>query len=386
MSLLYLSIGLAVGAGAGALLTRLVTIKRISQSVNDQLDVERQQLNQQFERKLADNEELVKTTIAQKRETLESGFATTREQLDRQSAAIGKEQESLERRDAKMAKRETALAEREEAIDAKQVSFERRENKQLQREESLDAKEQALSDRAAELEQQGQALHTKLEEVAGLSAEEAQEQLFARLDEQLADEQGRLIAKRTKEAEARAKEEATEIVARAVQRYAAEHTAEATISRVAIAEEEFKGRIIGKEGRNIRAFQEATGVDVIIDDTPGQITISCFDGVRREIARRVMEELLADGRIHPARIEEVLTKVQQDMDREIVRYGEEAAFACEVSGLHPTSDQDPWQTAVPDVVRPKRLAALNGSRLSDWRHGCRSGHGSQAGPALWPPA
>ena len=335
MTFIYDIIALIVGGGAGAFITRLMTVKRIAQSVHEQLETERQKLSEQFETKTANNEKLIQETIAQKRQTLEESFATQREQLERQKEANQTESTDLSRRNDKLAKREDALSKREEAMDDKQVSYERREQKQLDREEALNTREQGLDQRTEEVDQLETTLQGKLQEISGLSAEEAKDQLFTQLEAELETEQGKLIAKRSKEAEARAKEEATEIVARAVQRYAAEHTAEATISRVAIAEEEFKGRIIGKEGRNIRAFQEATGVDVIIDDTPGQITISCFDGVRREIARRVMEELLADGRIHPARIEEVLTKTQQDMDREIMRYGEEVAFACEVSGLHP---------------------------------------------------
>ncbi len=156
-----------------------------------------------------------------------------------------------------------------------------------------------------------------------------------RLEESLVEEQARRIARHEKELAAKAKELGVEIVSRAIQRYAAEHTAETTITRVPLADEDLKGRIIGKEGRNIKSFEQATGVDLLIDETPGAITISCFSGLRREMARRTLVILLEDGRIHPGRIEEVMLKVQQDMDREVVKLGEDAAFACEVSGLHP---------------------------------------------------
>jgi len=143
------------------------------------------------------------------------------------------------------------------------------------------------------------------------------------------------IKRRTEEAEQRAKELATEHVARAIQRYAAEHTADTTTAKVTITDDDMKGRIIGKEGRNIRTFEQQTGVDLIIDDTPGIITISCFDGIRREIARCSLEELIEDGRIHPGRIEEVVARTQQDLDRHVLELGEDAAYECDCSGLHP---------------------------------------------------
>ena len=185
------------------------------------------------------------------------------------------------------------------------------------------------------MQQERSAIADRLAEVAGLSREEAQQRLLDNLDAELQEEQGRIIAKRVKDAEENAKVKARELVSRAIQRYAAEHTAETTTAKVIIPDEEMKGRIIGKEGRNIRAFSQASGVDVIIDDAPGQITLSCFDPVRREIARRALVDLIEDGRIHPARIEEVMARTQQEMEQDVLQYGEDAAFACEVSGLHP---------------------------------------------------
>jgi ribonuclease Y len=171
--------------------------------------------------------------------------------------------------------------------------------------------------------------------VSGLSREQAREEILRQLDASLTAEQSERIARHEKDLQARNKELAVEIVGRAIQRYAAEHTAETTSAKIKLADEEMKGRIIGKEGRNIKAFEQATGVDLLLDDQPGVLTISCFSGLRREMARRTLMVLLEDGRIHPGRIEEVMAKVQQDMDREVFKLGEDAAFAVEVSGLHP---------------------------------------------------
>ncbi|MBN8527495.1 MAG: ribonuclease Y, partial [Planctomycetes bacterium] len=175
----------------------------------------------------------------------------------------------------------------------------------------------------------------ELARVAGLAPEQAKAELLAKLDAELAAEQSARIAAHEKSLHERAKDLGVEIVARAVQRYAAEHTAETTATRIQLPSEEYKGRIIGKEGRNIKAFEQASGVDVIIDEAPDIIFISCFDPIRREVAVRTLKRLVEDGRIQPARIEEELAKVRAELDRELIRLGEEAAFRCEVSGLHP---------------------------------------------------
>ncbi|MEO6878545.1 MAG: ribonuclease Y, partial [Gemmatimonadaceae bacterium] len=175
----------------------------------------------------------------------------------------------------------------------------------------------------------------RLEQMAGMSAQDAKAELIRRMEEEaLADGANRLREIR-ESAKKNADREAKKIVALAIQRIAAEHTAETTVSAVSLPNDEMKGRIIGREGRNIRAFELATGVDVIIDDTPDTVVVSCFDPVRREIARLALEKLVSDGRIHPGRIEEVVNKSRKEVDVQITETGEQAAYEAGVHGLHP---------------------------------------------------
>jgi ribonuclease Y len=204
-----------------------------------------------------------------------------------------------------------------------------------EREESFEKREAQITERLNGVVAKETEIDGRLAAIAGMTVEQAKDELLKRLDAALTAEQAERISKMEKDLQGRAKEMGTTIITHAIQRYAAEHTAETTIARIKIADEDVKGRIIGKEGRNIKAFEQVTGVDLLIDETPGYITISCFSGLRREMARRALETLIADGRIQPARIEEVMAKVEQDMDREVAKLGEDAAFECEVSGLHP---------------------------------------------------
>jgi ribonuclease Y len=177
--------------------------------------------------------------------------------------------------------------------------------------------------------------NTKLEQIAGLTQEEAKKVLMQNLEVQARHEAAQLIRNIRDEAKENAEREAKQIIVQAIQRYAGEHTAETTVSVVPLASDEMKGRIIGREGRNIRAFEAATGVEVLIDDTPEAIVISAFDPVRREVARMAMERLVADGRIQPARIEEVIEKAKGEVDRSIKEAGESVALEVGVPGLHP---------------------------------------------------
>jgi ribonuclease Y len=269
------------------------------------------------------------------RKALEASLAADRERALSDRRQAEQERTRVEEAEARLVRREAKLAERELAQERAIEAADRREARLREREESFAQREQQLAARALALDQREGSIDERLTTIAALSPEAAREELFAKLDASLSAEQAVRIARHEKETTTRAKEMGVEIVSRAIQRYAAEHTAESTVSRVPLADEELKGRIIGKEGRNIKSFEQATGVDLLIDETPGSITISCFSGLRREMARRTLVILLEDGRIHPGRIEEVMLKVQQDMDREVVKLGEDAAFACEVSGLHP---------------------------------------------------
>jgi ribonuclease Y len=183
----------------------------------------------------------------------------------------------------------------------------------------------------AKAEQEARA---RLEKLSGLTAHEAKQELIHRLEDEAKGDAAALLRDIKEQAKKTADREAKKIVALAIQRIAAEHTAEISVSAVALPSDEMKGRIIGREGRNIRAFEAATGVDVIIDDTPDTVVVSCFDPVRREVGRLSLERLIADGRIHPGRIEEVVTKSREEVEAGIFEAGERAAYETGIHGLH----------------------------------------------------
>jgi len=264
--------------------------------------------------------------------------------LRKQAVLAGKEEamrsreeweSEARRRREEVASEEKRVQERESTLDKKFEMVESRDKEIGRRASEVGRREKTLEEKQAELDKMIVEERRRLELLAGLSASEAKAELIRRLEEEAkADAANRLreirdTAKRT------ADREAKKIVALAVQRIAADHTAEITVSAVSLPKDEMKGRIIGREGRNIRAFELATGVDVIIDDTPDTVVVSCFDPVRREVARLALEKLVADGRIHPGRIEEVVEKAKKEVEAGIIETGEQAAYEVNVHGLHP---------------------------------------------------
>jgi len=230
---------------------------------------------------------------------------------------------------------ERQLKIREEAIDKKTEILEKKE-KQVQ---ELETK---LNEKFAEYEQKIQQLNNlieeqthRLEKLAGLTQEEAKKMLIESMINEAKAEALQIIKQIRDEAKAEAKKEAQKIIVQAIQRSAADHSVETTVSVIQIQNEEMKGRIIGKEGRNIRAFEAATGVDVIVDDTPEAVILSAFDPFRREVAKVALERLIADGRIHPARIEEVVEKVKIDLEDQIIEDGENTLIELGIHGMHP---------------------------------------------------
>ena len=250
------------------------------------------------------------------------------------------------------ARQRVVLAAKEELIRAREVfeedatrrrrDSERREQALEQRQSGLDERERALDGRGRAVGERERALtaaeleaRARLEQIAGLTAQEAKQELLRRLEDEARSEAAALARDLKEQARKGADKEAKKILALAIQRLAPESTAESTVSAVALPSDEMKGRIIGREGRNIRAFEAATGVDVIIDDTPDTVVVSCFDPVRREVGRLALERLIADGRIHPGRIEEVVEKARAEVDASIVEAGEQAVYETGIKGMHP---------------------------------------------------
>jgi ribonucrease Y len=241
----------------------------------------------------------------------------------------------LEKSRADLRESETRLKKREDLFDRKEDTLSIKEQTLSKQAEALRVKDERLAAKLAEVEQQVEAQKDKLMQLSGLSREQAREQLLGRIEDDCRHEAAKITRKILDEAELEAKGKAREITLMAVQRYATEHTSESTVRTVAIPSEDMKGRIIGREGRNIRAIEKETGVDIIVDDTPGVIVVSCFDKVRQAIAVESLEQLIADGRMHPTRIEEVVSKVRAEMNDRILKKGKDAVLEANLRGVHP---------------------------------------------------
>ena len=228
----------------------------------------------------------------------------------------------------------------ENKLQRREDSLNFRDENLTQKERKLDEKLRKAEDKAAQLDKMEEELQSRidgqiaiLERVSNMSKEEARAELMEVVESKMQDEVAAYIREKEEEAKEAAAEKAREIIATAIQRYSQDETLERTVSVVALPSEEMKGRIIGREGRNIRAIEQATGVDLIIDDTPEAITVSCFDPIRREIARLSLETLIRDGRIQPGRIEDVVEKTTKEMNRNIQKYGEDACFKLQIGKI-----------------------------------------------------
>ena len=237
--------------------------------------------------------------------------------------------------EAETSRRRAELSKEDERLQQRRAENDRRLDQLENREQTLNKRQSNIDRRSNELDVRYAEILVELERVSSMTREEAKNQLLQEIERESRADMVRIIRQIEEEAQAEGDKRARQLIADAIQRVASDHVSEVTVSAVALPSDDMKGRIIGRNGRNIRAFEQTAGVDVVVDDTPEAVTISCFDSVRREVARRSMQALVLDGRIHPAQIEKIVGEQRKEVDRLIVEEGERASFDAGVPGLHP---------------------------------------------------
>jgi ribonuclease Y len=293
---------------------------------------------------------LQKVFTKAKGEKLVKGLETQIEEARREaeniikSAQLEASEEIVKKRDeftaevnqarAELRDAERRLTKREDSLDRQTDQLQQRENAVRNQRDELQRKMQSLDAKDKQVSLQMAQQKNQLLKITNMSVEDAKQLLLQRLEDECENEMSAVILRKVEEATETADDKAREVISSAIQRYAAEQTCEVSVSSVDIPSDDMKGRIIGREGRNIRAFEKATGVDVIVDDTPGVIVVSGFDPVRREVARMSMEKLIQDGRIHPARIEELVEQVRKEVNNKILQIGKAATVEVDVRGLN----------------------------------------------------
>ncbi len=280
-------------------------------------------------------EELRKKALLEAKEEVLKERERIEEELKEKRRELAELEKRLLRREEYLDKRESTLDKREENLDRRAEFLDKLEAELEEKRAEVEKLEAELLEKEVKLSQLLDEELKKLEEISGMTRDEAVEELIRRMEEEVRKDLAIKYKKIEEEFEQTAERKARKILATTIQRLATDIVAETTVSVVDLPNNEMKGRIIGREGRNIRAFELATGVDLIIDDTPEAVTISCFDPVRREIARIALERLVADGRIHPARIEEVVEKVKQEIEQEMLSAAEEVLFELGIDNVHP---------------------------------------------------
>ena len=268
---------------------------------------------------------IVNDAVSKAESKKKEAILEAKDEIHRQRNELEKE---LRERRSEVQRQERRLSQKEESLDRKMENIEKKD-------EQLNNKIKAADKKAEEIELVKRSQIEMLEKISGFNKEQAKDYLLKTLESDLVHEKAVKVMEYEQKTKDEADEKAREIIATAIQRCAAAHSADATVSVVALPNDEMKGRIIGREGRNIRTLETITGVDLIFDDTPEAITVSCFDPVRREIARLTLEKLIADGRIHPTRIEELYEKSKREVEHTIKQTGERAAIDAGVNGIHP---------------------------------------------------
>ncbi len=312
----YLLIAVAAGTAAGLILSLVYrnALKSQRKSIENEKRrvIEDAQKSAESLQKEASLE--AKDIIYQAKTEAEKELRERRSELNHLEKRLRQKEELLERKFDQIDKREHELGRREKEYGGKERAIQEKENRY-----------------ASLIKEQSQVL----ERLSGITTEEAKQEILRRTEEEARFEVAKLVKRVEDETRETAEKKAKEIIGGAIQRYASDYVADATVTAVSLPNDEMKGRIIGREGRNIRALEAATGVDLIVDDTPEMVTLSAFDPVRREVARLSLERLIADGRIHPTRIEEVVEKVKKEVDHNIREEGEKALFDVGLSGIHP---------------------------------------------------
>lgn len=309
-------IGMLIGAVIGAVVAIAVIVVRGR--------IAETSITQRIERMLADARQEADTIVKTAQVEAKAELLASKEQFEKEAAEVRAEHKEIEKR---LSKREDVIDQKLDTLETKERKVDAAEKRLAERETQIAAKETEVSEL---LEQR----RKELVRISGMSVEEAKKQLLVSVEHEIENDAARLIDRAITAAKETAEERSREITITAIQRYAAEHTSASTVSTVDIPSDEMKGRVIGREGRNIRAFEKATGVDVIVDDTPGVVVVSAFDPVRREVARRALERLIQDGRIHPGRIEEIVEEITADVERDIMEAGKAASVEANVGGLH----------------------------------------------------
>jgi ribonuclease Y len=288
-------------------------------------EVAGQSATQRSEKLLADARRDAEAEKARVLLTGKEEVIRAREDWDREEKDRRAEISRIERR---LEERQTSLEKKLAELDDRASDLKRTQDAFAARAEQLKVREEEITRLAAEHRQ-------RLERQAGMSAEEAKSELVQGIVDEARSDAAAMVRDLKEEAKRNAERDAKKILALAIQRIASDYASEISVSAVSLPNDEMKGRIIGREGRNIRAFESATGVDVIIDDTPDTVIVSCFDPVRREVARGALEQLIADGRIHPGRIEEIVNAVRQQVEEQIIEAGEQAVYDVGIHGMHP---------------------------------------------------